>query len=122
MATSTYQVVKDKLYLKSIAGYKEHILQCPAINSAFDIWLNHSGNKIRYAIISTEGTETESPMVIAEDLLAERAEEDNVLTYADMMQEHSEEFVPIKLEINLQDTEFARKFESNGRPQDSYLY
>ncbi len=112
-ATSTYQVVKDKLYLKSIAGYKEHILQCPAINSAFDIWLNHSGNKIRYAIISREGTETESPMVIAEDLLAERAEEDDVPTYADMMQEHSEEFVPIKLEIDLQDTEFDTETKSN---------
>jgi hypothetical protein len=39
-ATSTYHTVKEKLYLKSLANYKEHILQCPAIDSALDIWLN----------------------------------------------------------------------------------
>ena len=111
-ATSTYQVVKDKLHLKSIAGYKDHILQCPAITSAFDIWLNHSGTKIRYAIIAKEETETESLTVIAEDIRTERAEDDNVPTYADMMQEDSGNFVPSKLEIELQDTAFDAEAES----------
>jgi len=83
-ATSTYQTVKETLYLKSLAGYKDHILQYPAIASALDIWLSHTGNSNRYAITSTETMETESPTVIAEDSSV-------VPTYADMMRDDSEE-------------------------------
>jgi hypothetical protein len=110
-ATSTYQTVKETLYLKSIAGYKDHILQCPAIASALDIWLNHTGNRIRYAITSTEIMETESPTVIAEDSSI-------VPTYADTMQDDSEESPLHKLDPDLQDAESKKEISSSNSKDD----
>jgi hypothetical protein len=86
-ATSTYNTVKQKLHLQSLADYKEHIIQCPAITKRFDIWLNHTGYKIRYSSItpnldkdSLEGTSPESSIKEEEEVLPP--------LYADMMDDN----------------------------------
>jgi hypothetical protein len=83
-ATSTYHTVKQKLHLKSMADYKEHILQCPAITKHFDIWLNHIGDKLRYTSIPQIVNKDSSDITSHEVSLAEE-DEAPPPTYADMM-------------------------------------
>lgn len=84
MATSTYHAFKEKMYLKSLTNYKEHILQCPAIDSTLDIWLNHKGNKIRYAT----PIKTQHAAVLLQEPATEDDSAGNVPTYAEMMHDN----------------------------------
>jgi hypothetical protein len=89
-ATSTYHTVKQKLHLKSMADYKEHVLQCPAIIKHFDISLNHTGDKIRYTSIPQIVNKDSSDITSPEVSLAEE-DEAPPPTYADMMDERPDE-------------------------------
>jgi hypothetical protein len=87
------------MHHQSLVDYKEHIIQCPAITKRFDIWLNHTGYKIRYSSIppnldkdSLERTSPESSIKEEEDVLP--------LTYADMMDDNPDEDPDVKSVTN----------------------
>jgi len=79
-----FATIKQKLRLKSISEYKDHIQQCPAVGQHLNMWLNHTGSKICYAHIQHPNITSD----LTDPTTCTRAhQDDKIPSFADLLED-----------------------------------